>query len=709
MTDTPFGRQLLQAGSIDQAVVSEQESDRASQFADLDSFVQSLFSRMLKGERIVDVATKPGNVVHIELSGLAADQRKLVDELFGLDEMERRGAWFVPEVLSISPGHAQFPFHLTRNVRFGVVAVADDSARLQARSSADAVLVWATLEPWGRQLFRPIERSGFFSTQKVYSERLASWPQDRAVLQELGFDVQRLEPPAVTKVGRSQEQITTRRNLLATLSERSDQPLATRWRVNRLRALTAAYYAKADKAGRVLRRRALSKDVQPILCAYFGGDWLKFVEYLGEQPHPDEEILSGLAQTKLYIETRPAEQVAAAAGVTTQDAEAVLASFFRTAQPASPVEARLAVLKRYWQVMDELHANQRPGTLSLWGLVDDIGWFITQTDGRIHDAVRYQELLPADLLSDIERLWGHQVIEVAPDRIAMAFSPHQQLAQALGPALSFWHGCALTLWFVTQGPYSRTDLDGLKKYYGRDLSALDQLGFPVPYTFFEDMAMADKKMLGKPEQVWDEESAGHGITIQMSRGSRRSGFEKVRDLLTQHRRQWAAAHLDEYLRKTCETDIAVAVHEFRRTLANRGKAPTMKQFVKFAVGPANRWFGGNIRDLYSAFGETCPIQPVVVAKQVDRMAFARMAYRGFGGKDGDSEEQRGKNWIAQRLANTSVRYLMLEQALGRTPTERELGMADVEYAARELKIDSEKAWLWYLQVIDWIKSQVPVA
>ncbi|MDX6600686.1 MAG: hypothetical protein QOE87_4573 [Gaiellales bacterium] len=37
------------------------------------------------------------------------------------------------------------------------------------------------------------------------------------------------------------------------------------------------------------------------LTGFFGGDWLRLLRYLEEAPHPDEEIVAAIPQTKLFV------------------------------------------------------------------------------------------------------------------------------------------------------------------------------------------------------------------------------------------------------------------------------------------------------------------------------------------------------------------------------------------------------------------------
>lgn len=715
MSELTFGRQLAAASTVAIAVSVELTATRAEPFIALDALLDGVATRLLKGEQVAEVTTGTAQFQSFRIVGLTSRERLLVDETYSLGKMEARGAWFVPEELTIPAGILQFPFHFHQNIRFAVRSVADDGAKLGVRGCPDALCAWSLIEPLARLLYRPLEHNGFFTTTKVYEERRQTWDRDCALLKALGFATSALDGETPPRVRSAAEQIERRASLLATLAAVSGQEFAASFRASRLIELANFYYAKADRQGRALRRRVLGRGVQPTLVAYFGGDWLSFLDYLGESPHPDDDIVTGLPKVHLFIESKPITEVAAAAGVEPSQAQGVLSSFFRSSpqEAGSPVEERLRLLRAYWSAFDELHARQTAGMPSLWGLIDDTGQFLSgndpDQDASLYGPTRYLRLLPPHILSEVARLWNYAVIPEAPERIVLSISPHLLMAEAFGPALAFWHGIGLTAWFITQGPYSRTELPGLRDYYARQAAAMAELGAPVAESFFGEIAAAEK-LLGPPEQIMAPVShsteSGLSISISTSQGVRRSGYEKLRDLLTRERRAWAEQYLDTYIRRTCEAELEAAVHFYYRLATDRGKAPTIARFAKHLIGPANHWFGGNTADFYAAFGERCPINPRVVAYPIDRPNFVETAYRGFGGGNAQSSNDDRTHWRAAMLANSALRYAQLEQALARPPTVKEFGSNAIEYFARDTESDPIQVWTWYQQVIGWVKAQL---
>ena len=60
------------------------------------------------------------------------------------------------------------------------------------------------------------------------------------------------------------------------------------------------YYKKA-KDGRAERTKVLNKGLERALTAAFGGDWLAFLDYLGEPIHPAEKISTSVEPTTLVV------------------------------------------------------------------------------------------------------------------------------------------------------------------------------------------------------------------------------------------------------------------------------------------------------------------------------------------------------------------------------------------------------------------------
>jgi hypothetical protein len=387
----------------------------------------------------------------------------------------------------------------------------------------------------------------------------------------------------------------------------------------------------------------------------------------------------------------------------------VAAALWQKPSGASPIEERTICLKKYWEVFDELHARQKPGMKSLWGLIDEAGRidFETPRDDIFHPGL-YLELFPADLILNIERLWGTTMLNKYPESIVSESFPHFVMANVLGPALSFWQNCALTAWFLCEGPYSRTDMEGLEHHQRYNLAKLDDLSAPVDKLLFSELIEAEKK-LGPEESIEKEkqiDTLDFGITISMSvsGGSRRAGFEKLRDIITRHRRAWTQKYFELYLKRLWESEISQAANAFFLKMSEKsGKPPTVKQFVSTASSPTKNWFGGDISLLYTAIGERIPFTPQKrLMMPQDKIPFVKNVAKFLPPKDFNYFGQQANEEIQKRyveeLAMKALSFIQIYEAVGEMPNLKDFS-TKFKYHSPVLHEDENQAWEIYTAAI----------
>ncbi|SOE24932.1 hypothetical protein [Streptomyces sp. OK228] len=297
-----------------------------------------------------------------------------------------------------------------------------------------------------------------------------------------------------------------------------------------------AGFAKKAKTGTALARRVLTRALQPVVSGYFAGDWLAVLDYLQAPPHPDEEVITALPEPRLYVGmSAQAAGMAAEVGIPEDEIHAMLAAFLGGPTSLSPVEERVAALRDWWTAFDQMHAAQRPGMRSLWGLVDnELMAFGPDEHGFTQQL--YRQLLPASVNEQVDRLWQSVTLQRHAKSIVSNPRPHQLMAETLGPALEFWHGVALTAWFACEGPYSRAPLSGVADYYGRPLTALRAAGCPISPDLFEELRIAELH-LGPEEAIVKERRklpvgtpiGSFTLTMSHSGGSRREGTVTLTD------------------------------------------------------------------------------------------------------------------------------------------------------------------------------------
>jgi hypothetical protein len=193
--------------------------------------------------------------------------------------------------------------------------------------------------------------------------------------------------------------------------------------------------------------------------------------------------------------------------------------------------------------------------------------------------------------------------------------------------------------------------------------------------------------------------------MRLGMGSRRSGFEKLRDIITSHRREWARQHLASYLRARWEGDLREPARLSAQIIADTGKLPAPKQFAQQAAVATNRWFGGDISAFCAAIAEKSIFRPTYVSLMpADRRGFATKILAALQTSLTDSGDQKRtqsaahRNNDLERLAEESPRFVQLREALGRPPTLKEFGR--FAYWAPALAPDVNQAWRTYARVIE---------
>jgi hypothetical protein len=697
----------------------EREAGKSEWFREIDDLLGSLFVRILRGERVVELVLnrKAGNTV--VLHGLSPAQRNLLGSSYDVAAQQSRGAWYLPEEVTLRVGVASWPYNFRTYTRFATNITLEERGSVQLADNPAAVLVWSILEPLCSSLFLPLDLRGPRTATRSREEQLQSWAEIDRFLGAVGFSVG--EELAVMRYGGgwhklwADAQLEAKLRLLAALSAQAQQGMGSLYRSYRTQELLAQYYKKA-KGGQAKRTQALTKGLERTLSGFFAGDWLAFLNYMGEEPHPDEQVVKALPTPRLYATgASRAAETAAKLGISSEEAVRIAAVYWGEGGK-TPIERRVDVLTRFWQLFDEIHSRQQPGMKPLWGLLEDY----TSLDLREtpiqspYQPGLYRELLPNELIQQIEQLWGTTMLQRWPEVIVTQPFPHFAMAEAFGPALRFWHGVALTSWFLCEGPYSRTDMAGLAEYHASHITALKEMGMPVDEHMFRDLINAEKR-LGPQESIVDKQDTidgGYGISITftMSHGSRRNGFEKLRDIITHYRRAWVSEYLEKYLRALWELELKEAHKAYSVALHDRGKAPTVKQFARAALVPANHWFGGDISGLYAAIGEKCQIEPKRRALMPpDLKTFAHAVLQELRARARGSSPNpplRPEDNRFENMAGMCLTYVQLEEALGKAPRRQEFTSLNNEYYWTVLADTLDDAVGIYVSAIEAAKGQL---
>ena len=727
MSEATFGQRVCGAVSITEMLALEVAEGRSEQFSQVDVVVAGIMIRAMRGERVVRLA-KTDRGDSLTIVGIPDTLKASLPEVFQLEAQQGRGAWFLPEVVPIKARALLLPALFREAPRYAHTLAADEKGKFALAGNPDAMIAWAVLEPFADVMLGPIflrvEESGLLS----HEDFAARWQEVEANLTALGFALTDELRPLAWGGGwarfSSEEQLTKKALLLSAIATQFSVDVVRRYRVFVTQKLAAQYYAKAKK-GRAKRRQVITKNHASGLAAFFAGDWLAFVRYLGEEPHDEERVATALPESKIIVSGKgKATEVAARSGLPVEEVEKILGAFWSNASTNSPVLDRVDALTEYWRHFDAIHSRQVPGMPPLWGLVEDGGWATLEPQPHTpYQGSLYRRLLPAELVERIDQLWNATVLVKWPDCVVSEPFPHTTMATTFGPALKFWHGCSLTAWFVCEEPLSGTDIPGLAEYYRRELVALEDVGCPVHPKLFDELNTVH---LGAEEPVYsraDPIDVGYGLSvgIRTSSGSRRKGFELLRVVITRHRQWWATHYLDMYLRARWETELKATARQFHLITEEKGKPPTVKQFAKHAIEPAQHWFGGDIGLLYSSLGQKLAGNGVRTSLCMprDRIAFVGEVFAGLGGVPFErstvvsNPEQNQHNAAEQdrhhklrRLAAEGLTYVQIREALGRAPTLKEFG-SKFEWPSKVLDENVEAAWGQFSQVVERILERSP--
>jgi hypothetical protein len=156
-------------------------------------------------------------------------------------------------------------------------------------------------------------------------------------------------------------------------------------------------------------------------------------------------------------------------------------------------------------------------------------------------------------------------------------------------------------------------------------------------------------------------------------------------------------YLTEYHRHRWEHVLSSVARELHRHIASKGKAPTFRQFAKFAATAANHWFNGDLAGLYMAIGEKGPATPRRVdLLPTDAHNFVHAVYLALGGQH-YSDDLRVTDYPAadrfrqiSRLASASLYYLQISEALGRNLEPSEFGANRYEW---DWASDIDQGWV----------------
>lgn len=668
------------AADVQQFLAVESAAGLSGQFADLEEAVVAILSCSFTGRAPMYV--RPGNAP-VLTPAVPTTALTVVEATFDLAAQQARGAWWLPEQASVQWGMVNLAAYYRDQPSWAMTRAGDDHGRFPLAVPA-VFATWAVLAPFADALLEPLILRGPISGSLAPDMAAARWAAVSQRYRDLALDtaevqtaVHALTPGHGWSRLDPAGQVEAKQRLLTALGSAMGVDAVRRWRASQLHTLAARYAAKAKK-GQPESRAVLVKAVQPTMAAWFGGDWLALLHYLDQQPAEAEIIQTVLPAARLYVEgSQKVQQVARERNLAPEKVASMLASYLGGDAILSPVQQRAELVRAWWDASDAAQAVQRPGMPAL-----DSGWEaqvpLPNGPERPFAEPPGRSWLPPVTWQRISELWATKVFPTWPDRLVSTLSPTWSFKRALGPGLEFWSEIGLSCWYICEGPYARTELSELGSYYRRLLLAMQAAGTPVDGQLFVELEAAESR-LGAPEQLRDPGQAidaGHGITLtfSMSSGTRRDGYEILRDILTPYRRAWASAHLDKAVRAAWEQPLRELADKLNKAVAARGRLPTVRQRARLAASVANAWFGGDLSATFAAIGEQPPgPQSDVRMLPADRYGYCRRVYGQLGGRAATNPLGTGdsQTYPLLSLAANAPRLIQQYELFGRPPTAKE--------------------------------------
>jgi hypothetical protein len=708
-SDLSFGAQYAALDTVEERLALETAAAGRGPFAEIDAIMDRLVLRALHGERVVEPLSAPRGEVRLVLTG--EDDQHLLTEHFELERQQARGAWYKPKGNGLQVGLVHVACWQKTKPRY-LLTLATEEVAVADFHRVDAVVVWAVLEPIFDALSLPLRlRAGRWAGEKTVEQQQGYWTKTIwPVYDALGLsgEAVRAFAPNTGWAELDREQVEGRRAAL--LAPWSDATIETAKRLRTLRIgqLVERYYAKAKGAAALRSRVMNDRGAERTLTAYFGGDWLALLEYLGEEPHPDEQVTRALPQTRLMVGTSErAASVAAEHGLPTEEVERMVAAYWRQTDGTSPPEQRVRVLKHLWQGFDDAHARQAPGMKSLSSIWGDGHNSDPDTTNGVHGDMDLRE----ELLRDVERLWGTKLNPRSPERLVTESFPQSAASHTFGPALYFWYRAGLNAWNICEGGSAHSELEDFEQYMARETEAVANVGFPVDADLFTELRAAESK-LGPVEEIYETTSEEHigPVTLSMQIGgrTRRDGFEILRDIITRHRRLWADQHLDDYLQACWRRELEAVGVAYNRHAADRAKPPTVRQFANIAKDAASHWFAGDLTGVYGALGLTSPMP----APSYERLLPTDI--RAFQGRVRTLLEARLRSQRVQlqereetllkvatnQLAHYAIDWVELRESIGQPPELKQFGVPRFRNASSsQLWDDLDEGWQTFSSVV----------
>ncbi len=668
-------------------------SPHAERFEAVDRLVSCALAAWAAGEPLFE--DRFGRAVEAppRFGVFEGDQRVALERWFGLERQRASGGWHVPAKAALALGVGNLAAAFEHFVEIPTAVAHSADGRFDLAASADAVYYWAVVSPLLEGLAAPLLLRGARHKALSSAREGACWREFDLIAAALGVDLDEdarvFRPACGWSLLRSPERELERKQRFAVRLRRALGTDAARaYRELSVAALVDAYRQKG-RGEPVPRERVLTDPLGRTLSAYFGGDWLAFLDFVGSRPHPRDRIVTAIPEPRIVVGSREAaSDVAGALAVSPDAVSAVLASFWAVERPRSPMQERSETMRRYWAWFDDLHARHESDGFA----IDRAAPTSRPRRGIGMDRGILYAYAPDGLLDEIELWWGTEMDEKPPYSVRASGAPAFGIARAFWPALRFWHGVGVTVIRLNDDARLPNTIAGAEAHYREELAALAALG-----------AAVDPRLFAELDEVRIELGLGDDIVNAFEKRRKRA-YRRLRDVVTRHRRAWSQEYLETYLRASWETRLREVARWFEERVARRGKAPPERAFVKMAGELADDWFGGNLETLCASIGHAVPraraadVTEPRAGDPLDALlatAFPRPA------KLGDAMWRARLRELARLASAAAAR----ERRSGSYPSSKQLLPHRLAYCAKSFGLTEAAAWRRVCKALSTLDEQ----
>lgn len=692
MNEISFGQIITKTRSFDELLFLEHQTNKHSQFTQIDKLLLEVLNSALQEHLVVEwQSSKIQNKVSVPILHKSL-YKNLRENNFSLNYQERKGAWYIPEITSLKAGRINF-FHYMARYPVGAADLSKNvGGKISLSDNPDGFLIWSLLEPLFDFLLTPFDLRGTLAGTKSAEEKRRIWQQYEEIVNALELNLS--EVLDVMHFGgtwnqlNDQQHLQIKTKLIRSLQKEVKCSTIKFYRAYRIKSLIDNYYTKVKKSNQKTMRKILIREHQRTLSGFFEGDWLAFLNYIEEVPDKNEEIITALPKSQILrpVSEERIKQVAETTGISLEEINRIKRAGEKSSTSKFSMEERTEVLTQFWREFENFHNQQTPGMASLWGLSErGYGGF-----GPWDVAGAKQAYISNEIDQKIKTLWGNNLLLKYPNRIVSSLNPYHRMSAAFGPSLRFWENCSLTAWYVCEGAASRTKIDGLAEYLQKEIFYLNKIDCPINTVMFDEL-----------NQIYNNFSNPEFVQYSLANGneygwSRYEGFTKLRNIITKHRNEWTDKYLKTYLEKRWKTELEETSRAFNRLTSERGKIPTLKQFVEHADRSTNNWLNGDISSLYKTIGEKSPVVPHKnILIPVEREHLIEKVYRTLLEHIKQNELAETTNQYSQyspdnsaalRLALDSILYMQFIEIHNRNISLEEFGKKE------SFRIDTSNIW-----------------